>query len=228
MEQFKKVQVIMLPTKDNPTSISIGNQSGKAEYHEFLIVKKEGIYVNHTFQHLYFLSDNKIEEGDWVISKWNNKWEQPYKLSLKDSDLRYHLNSKKIIATTNTSLRVFWSNLKDCGLYPEDANHGFKSLPQPSQQFIVEYIEAYNAGNPITEVLVEYIEQYNGYCHPEGEYTQILKVNPDNTIIIKQLKDFYTREEVEEIVIKAMAFIMAGQVSMKEFYPEDWIKENLN
>jgi hypothetical protein len=61
-------------------------------------------------------------------------------------------------------------------------------ISRPSQQFI-EYIEAYNKGEIITDVLVEYHSIINTR-NTERYQVQTLKMNPrDNTITIKKLKD---------------------------------------
>ena len=62
---------------------------------------------------------------------------------------------KKVIATTDTSLKQF--------IYTTmviDEGDIYQSLPQPSQQFIEKYIEEYNKGNIIIDVLVEYEQDY--------------------------------------------------------------------
>ena len=63
-----------------------------------------------------------------------------------------------------------------------------------------------------------------------------LKVNSDNTINIKPIKDSWTREEVIEFGLKCVNLGMdlnnnplprLNEISGKEFY-YNWIKENLN
>jgi hypothetical protein len=136
-------------------------------------------------QHLYFLSDDKIEKGDWFYYKLTNSIFQAIR------DDAYPKDAKKIIATTDTSLgnkTIYYR--ADNSISREE----FKPLPQPSQQFIKDYVEAYNRSNvgsnnfTITEVLVEYENKplcnrrdADGYPIDEN----LIKVNTDNTINLK-------------------------------------------
>lgn len=170
---FKNSTVVMLPTNKKVGKLSKGNKSGILEIHDF-IFEKSGIYNNHDFYHLYILSDDKIEAGDWYIRLFDNT----IMCANSQSDHK-HYDCRKIIATTNKTL-----------LLPQNFP-SFTYLPQPSDSFTQRYIESYNNGKSIIDVLVEY-EEYN---HDE-EWSEIggayetcqkrLKVNSkDNTITIK-------------------------------------------
>jgi hypothetical protein len=121
--------------------------------------------------------------------------------------------NKKIIATTDTSLKIFAGKGDTCDLY--------YNLPQPSQQFIEKYIEFYNKGKVITDVLVEYqqIAQYN-----TGEPILILKLDKNNTITIKKSKDSWNREEVIKL-INQYTIEMVSEV--KNYHRDKWIEENI-
>ncbi len=59
-------------------------------------------------------------------------------------------------------------------------------------------------------------------------FNQIIKINPNNTINIKPIKDSWNRTEVVELLIKAM--IYANQYHSDELgedHINDWIEENL-
>ncbi len=106
----------------------------------------------------------------------------------------------KIIATTDISLTITNYN-----------NGTWSYLPQPSQQFIKQYIEEYNKGNVITKVEVEYwCGETNCNCATRqqdcfrAKQNQVIKINPDNTINIKPIKDSWSREEVIELINKAI------------------------
>ena len=192
-------------------------------------------------QHLYITSDDEIKEGDWYFdgtdfihkkSKHNN--------TLVDGNKQ----AKKIIATTDTSLLIdTYINQGDTvkgdliikrGSDYTTELRGKINLPQPSQQFIQKYIEEYNRGNIITDVLVEYLENYtleyyesaieNKRLAQKTNIKETLKVNPkDNTITIKKAKDSYTREEVENLIYKAMK--NRCYTTVAEW--KKWIEENL-
>lgn len=140
-----------------------------------------------TAQHLYFLSDEKIKEGHWVIK--NNKLVK-YELYRND------LLQGKIIATTNPELKVLNKErqiLKDAGKRMREEALGkateYDPLPKPPDSFIQHYVEEYNKGNIITEVMVEFEEICCGMIANKADccdkLSYKLKIAPDNTIIIK-------------------------------------------
>ena len=105
---------------------------------------------------------------------------------------KYYLKTetgyREVLATTDSSL---WR-----------PSHKYASdvilLPQPSQQFIEKYIEEYNKGQQITECLVEYEDIYPEHFtyNPSENIITRLKVDKNNTITIKKVKDSWNREEV--------------------------------
>ena len=191
----KQVDVVMLPTKNNKAPIDFNQIDNKLSFGE----KKQ--FVKYNPQHLYFLSDEEIKEGDIVkipcgigrvkelhykLGNDNPSYivEDLIILSLRynQKENEFQTNSfrfediKKIIATTDESLYF-----KDTNKNPKQYMGSYMSmslgenLSQPSQQFIEKYIEEYNKGNIITDVLIEYElisnEEYFGNT-----------VNPDNDV----------------------------------------------
>ena len=76
------------------------------------------------------------------------------------------------------------------------------NLPQPPLQFIEKFIEAYNNNVGIDEVLVEnekatYEKWIKNGATPVFD---TLKVNSDNTINIKLIKENYTRAELIKLL----------------------------
>jgi hypothetical protein len=187
MNQFKRAQVVILPTKFS----KIYKEDDDKLYQDEVLRSYGG--VDHF--HLYIISDDEIKDGDWC-----------YNFTLKTvekalSDRKTTNTFKKIIATTDISLSPqAWIG-----------SIGYLSLPQPSQQFIDKYIESYNKGEVITDVLVEYervfeIISKGQIGHPEDDiswWNEKLKVNPkDNTITIKKLKNNWNREEINNLLLK--------------------------
>lgn len=214
MNQFKKCKVVMLPTNekatDKPFSIGIticndgklriGNPVGNSE----------------SRQHLYITSDEEIKVGDYSIG--DEGIFGPY----EKGDMLPN-NSKKIIVTTDTSLK-----------FGEDVPGiiRYKSLPQPSQQFIEKYIEEYNKSNIIADILVEYEEaSYEKWLDNEGSPVfDTIKVNSkDNTITIKKVKDNYSQKKVNELFEKYDFEIKRFGIldEWKYNHLENWKKENL-
>ena len=194
----KQVDVVMLPTEK---ASKIWLKESTLSYNDDLSS------LGFIPQHLYFLSDDKIKEGDWYIDKLGivqqcesirdnpltgpqssigsvggkgfDKWSTQYQnRDYKDLD-----NCFKIVATTDESL-VININGNRGDLLP-DVSFDI-TLPRPSNEFIKKYCEL----GGIDEVLVEYkcsYEDCNMFgCHKyEGcHLIQQLKVAPDNTISI--------------------------------------------
>lgn len=227
---YQEAEVVMLATKENPTPISIGNKSNIMDFHQFLFGKKEGIYNNHTFQHLYILSDDDTKEGDWCIDKYNQIWQFLDNCLIgfdADKNKRFRTDNveghkvKKIIATTDESLEIRFEN-------HNDFDSIFK-LPRPSDSFIRKFIEEYNKGNQITKVLVEYINNSEkGDSYNRGNDNLELKIDSNNCITIKRIQPkLYTKEEVKSILEKYASkySILDTNINRKLF--EEFLKENL-
>lgn len=179
---WKPGKVVMLPTKDYKAPIFIGDRDN------FLISTKwreetKQWFFRYLFQHLYIVSDEEIKEGDWCFDHFTQtviQFDGKYNDYIQDY---FH----KIIATTDLLL-----------ISNEFSSAAPIYLPQPPQSFIDKYILEYNKGNVITDVMVEY--ESIGRMKSGGietHITELLKINPDNTINIQQIKDSYTREEME-------------------------------
>lgn len=186
MEQWKNAKVLMLPTKEKSNFIVSNNK---------IYFFTDAIGTPSESKHLYITSDDEIKEGDWCI--FNNhiiKYNKP-------SNPHFY---KKIIATTDTSLRNFEGTV---------STYIGNSLPQPSQQFIEMFVKWYNKDEVITDVLVECEEYFDNdkvsklniaeYCSDDYHKLTIsskLKINPkDNTITIKSIKDNWNRENLHKL-----------------------------
>ena len=187
-------QVVMLPTNekslnsvfslrsDKPYLMSEQNSPFKARIYD-----TKDLY--HTYFNLYIISDDEIKLFDWVYNNKENIVEQitsKTQLIFVLEENKENQTFKKIIATTDTSLKIDNPNY-DIGKL------AYITLPQPSQQFIEKYIEEYNKGNVITDVLVEYElisnEEYFGNTfNPDDDvpyFDERLKINPkDNSLNI--------------------------------------------
>ena len=135
-----------------------------------------------THQHIYIVSHDKIDIGNWYLRSHDNT----IGVANLNSDHNVY-DCKKIIATTNEALQ----------------------LPAVSDAFIAKFIEKYNENKPITDVMVEE-EQCNCMCHNPKEMMmhfmpccypgrKTLKVS-GNFITITKCKDTWTREEVLQLL----------------------------
>lgn len=173
-------------------------------------------------QHLYITSDEEIRESDWMINKNRDTLYQCDAIGVKH-DLK---NWNKVVATTNSQLLVYCDSVVGYkGLEEQEADRCFP-LPQVDQSFISRYMSEYNKGNKIEKIEVE----YEKYDHDE-EWSEIggayetcrerLKINPDNTINIKPIKESWSREEVVEILHRFRKETYNGYSAQK------WINQNL-
>lgn len=229
---YKTCNLVMLPSNEKA---HFGDIILTPDTKKLLIFRHRN--CTEVAQHLYITSDEEIKSKDWMYSKMDGhpiQW---------DGDLSETKNPKeygysKIIATTNKSITVD-------GYDSSDEESIVKCyLPQPSKEFIEAYIKAYNTRNSIKEVMVEYnemlqvrhgVEWYDLPNQTQGNdinniYQKVLrlKINPDNTINIKPIKDSWNRSEVVELLIKAL--IYGNQYYSDELGDKDvsnWIEENL-
>lgn len=193
-----------------------------------------------SYQHLYFLSDEEIKEGDWYYTPIKRSIEQCVKKILVIKDVKNDIQQLKIIATTDNSLHTGFAktlcpkcnskmsiHLPDhikcinCGQEGWNLVQGvyneINKLPQPSLGFINEFVAHYNAKSPITHVMVEYDSHFPD---TDGDFGK-LKVNlRDNIITIRKVKDSWTREEVIALCKSAR-----DSVGVIEF--EKWVNQNL-
>ena len=200
----KKCKVVMLATEEK---VDIGAPNWWLQGQKKLI-------INNLISNLYITSDDEIKEGDWYMC-WETINGVPSKHEISNKTLNSFCkdaeNYKKIVATTDKSL----------------------NLPSPSEQFIQKYIESYNKGNVITEVTVEYEEYMKQGIFNKGDDTHYfdVKINPDNTINIKPIKDNYSREEV--IILLQNVIKDSYSYELEEHHGGDyrnlkkWIEENL-
>jgi hypothetical protein len=247
MTQFKKAQVIMLPTdKSNIVLITpkVEYQIGIESKKSFLQGGKDWIYNSSVTdnsekaQYLYIISDDKIKEGDYIYNELSGIGKYIKNEEFNDGIVVIYNNQgfevaediknvKKIIATTDTSLEIK-TYYKKVG----DTLGRNEKVPQPSQQFIEKYIESYNKSNvdsnnyTIIDVLVEYELYQNSINYHKDIWKDFerLKVNPDNTINIniKPLKESWNREEVINIINKFNRRINKPITDIPK-----WIKKNL-
>jgi len=156
--------IIMLPTKD---ASRYGNVLKRIPYYDGesfkpkleLNVTATNTYKNLGFilpQHLYKTSDDEIKEGDWCYVKdirEGFKVKEKAKIFQATKGICYPIADgmdeylpsicKKIIATTDSSLKVFISTFIDPPLRDKDGNTT-KSLPQLTEEEIKEFINKYN------------------------------------------------------------------------------------
>lgn len=173
-----KCNVRMLPTEKATSHISMRNSNsgglslGTLNFTNDLN-KIDKSNNNWTSQHLYFISDRDIKEGDYFLSDYGSfvlrnceGGYSEYPSSLKDN--------KKIEATSDPSMNI--------SLIP--------------QSFVEKFVESQGE---IKEVMIETILLHN-LRGGEPEFETVVNTRKDNTVIIHKIKDSWTREEVIELI----------------------------
>ena len=182
-KHYIECKVVLLATDDKTTIWQLNESNHLTicgnDHGETPISREEcNLSDQYIARHLYITSDEEIKEGDWCLGDdfvYKYRDINTFSFQLKE-------RSKKIIATTDSSLTITMQDSYLGKLY---------ELPQPSKEFIQSYIESYN--NVIEDVLVEVgalNDTYKmlikeGYV-PKDANIQQLKLNNDNTIIIKK------------------------------------------
>lgn len=211
----------------------IGESTVKENTLTWCVNHNEGVLKHYQPQHLYILSDEEIKKGDWFIR--DGKLYNEFKTSLTPSvtifirlypnlDLSeqwrevYLTDCKKIIATTDTSLATPKEKAGE--------NVWTQQLLQLQKSFIEHFISEYNKGSLIDKVKVEYY-----FTHEtNGDKPLCAKINPDNTIKVKTIKDSFTREDMINAYIQGAKDYCASPLSIDPFLrlqPNKWIEENL-
>lgn len=232
---FKKAQVVMLPTNHEARI----HQHPKGMMYQSVEAFIQASQAYKSF-HLYFLSNDEIKESDWMMDlrplQYGRIVRCAGKSKLKGFEHYYKdvnniiidtTQCKKIIATTNETL---FTHQKESPSLPERVFY----LPRPSQGFIEVFVREYNKGNVITNVMVEYEEYAIGnYGLSDGEpaIDIRLKVDKDNYITIKKVKDSYSREEVIAFAKKYAEVVWNIRHNNGSAFFDNlenkWIEENL-
>jgi hypothetical protein len=219
---YKKCKIVMLPTnKKSKLVLSFKeNNFNQLVEPKLSLIQEEANYQfsNIQSQHLYIISDEEIKEGDWYMSKLHSI------ISKYNGIEKLPDGWKKIIATTDFTLEID---------HPFD-DKGDLDFPLPgfSQSCIEYFVKQYNKGNIITEVDVKYgytIDKSEGPFSRSREY--FLKIDDDNNINIKPIKESWDKDEVYNMTNKVREYLKDGwknDTINRVFYDFDrWFEENL-
>lgn len=236
---YKEHQIIMLSTNKAENCLVLSNN--KLWMFNGYFTQDYLQSQNKKSYHLYIVSDETINKNDWCIDTRmiSLKTNCPILFQAKpdqDGDFNEaNKNIKKVIATTDSSLKVSIKGITT----PEDvyvSTHD-RILPQILQSFIEHYIQQYNNGNVIDKVLVEYeyipggrriINFENPKPYEDGYGPQLL-VNSNNEITIKLNKTSWNRDEVIILLNKFGSHVYSEytkNLTMADF-TDEWISKNL-
>lgn len=209
---YIKAKVVMLAT-EKESKINDTNQG---------LLYNNPNYIGE-FQHLHFLSEEEIKEGDWYME--DNR--VVHQSNGQKHDLQIH---SKIIATTDELLK-----------HEVESGQGVGTIkyfiPRPSNEFLQAYCRA---NGKIEEVLVEVEGYYSGNGGTDSNFTASaysyfigykLKISPDNTITTKRVEGrVYNDQELIHAVSEIAARLGYARTSEKmkvwNYATRDWISEN--
>ena len=251
----KKCNIVMLPTE----KVSGGKELilENLQFEESILSYKCVPWIANTDsrQHLYVLSDELVEAGDWFYTdslKSGKIW-KAWKADGHSVDININTAlaskvCKKIIATTDTSLMI--NGEEETTASASGFSTKFNkliTLPNLTEDFINVYVDVFNEGYEITEVLVEYEhgvktnglqelidsnpEYYTKFPEELPNYVPEVKtkISKENSIIIKPIpkKDSWSKSEVEELMLQAFWNGVDVEANGKDFNVGEWIKEKL-
>lgn len=216
---YKEHKVVMIATDKSSDLILFKPNSSNEHLHHRKHYGTAWEDMGDKYQNLFIISDDEIKDLDWFIND-QGVWQ------CNNGIIPTGLNPRKIIATTDKSLT--WSNDNEIQII----DTYFAQLSQISQSFIEQYITEYNKGNIINDVLVEY-EEYGEELGCDPAYYNLpshrLKINQDNTINIKTVKDSFSRDEVRDLLDNLIDSLMDNKITKdisSKFY-DKWIEQNL-
>jgi hypothetical protein len=191
----------MLPTEDRESGIYEGNKSKilVAETHKRLTEDPHNNWAPH---HLYILSDDSIEEGDWWMNTVNKYVHQrKYSDRFNQENEQVRRDCKKIIATTDPKLTVEYQGYEHGTGDKIDAKVHLLQIPQP----LIEYYAKHQPEEVELEYEIDGVIPYG--C--ELEIWKKLKLQNSEVVWVENkfqgMRDIidkhkkYTREEVENI-----------------------------
>lgn len=218
METKKRCKVVMLPTEDKSPIFICNNMLSLHERNQNILSGKNGFDTIH--QHLYVISNDEINEGDWCYHKASKTIvKYPKNGFPKDHAL-------KVIASTDR-LVVKETPVRSADSFDLTVYTDKEYIPNIHPLFIQQYVNEYNKDNKIEFIEVVFIfnttnEDWSKRpVELSGYYTP--KVDHANYIFTSHVKDSWTREEVITLVTNAL--YAKGAWYQEEI--DEWIEKNI-
>lgn len=237
----KECEVRMLPT-ENKSCLGFLTKKGKDEFHDLRFFdKKTPNILDSENQNLFFLIQDKIKAGDYVMDLSSNKIFKIYAIDLKDNLLAINLEKnnwvnlsavKKIIASSDLSLVV--NGIADVSLKFLKLFAKKYTKRTPITQVMVEFEEYHGTNRSIAEIYAvresdcgeNYMKSFNEKLDELGrEYR--LKLDKDNCVIISSAEEFVAQKRQKEKIEKALRDFRQDCLPIGE-YPDYVIIEFLN
>jgi|SRR6185437_8176037 len=217
LKDKKKVKIVLLPTNNSRGTLYMGDISKKLQ-------KNYSLYCQP--QHLYFISNDEIKEGDWYIVY--DAVNRPFETKKADSTISNEFLIEpfkkycfKVIVSTDMSLK----------------------LPLIPVSFVEKYVERYNISTlkdkEIKEVMIEMEDIVEipkelitqAVYKPAPTIENIVwkpKTRKDNTVIVSPIKDSWSREEIRECMEQAKKALRWDHPSDGCFISEIWLNKMFN
>ena len=205
MNKDVRIKVVMLPTTELvengdclilKSGVELRKCITGAEYRRLVQ------YFGCVTQHLYFVSNEEIQGGDWFIDDSN----QLKKAVVNDIEYwKRRPDYLKVIETTNTSIGT------------HDYHNNFIPYPKPSDKFIRIYIEEFNKGNiiekfeDITEV---YMFEHNNETSNLQKVAQIRRES-------EPTKHLYTEVDMRNAYINGATDYSRSSYGLKTFLEKE-------
>lgn len=186
---FQEKEIVILPFEGKAENCLVGytDRSLLFKYKEDYIYTQEYLKsIMSSAYHLYILSDEKIEKGDWV-------YHTPTQNIIK-ATCNYigNVRFKKIIATTNKTLEV---GINQCDGCKAGFPLTFGMIHQSGNDKMVCQKERYV--HPLSKIDIDFIDKYIELYNTQNVVNKVLvRQNQDNTVNIKFKKTSWTEKEL--------------------------------
>ena len=198
MKQLKRHQVHMLPTEENSQIVLYAHKTSPFLVYHYTRINSP---LSDVSQHLYFTNDEEIKEGDWVLWFWDGG-------QIGVTEPQQYLGGEQVLNNGHRKITASTDPYLINQIKPYDTSKPYGiEFPQPSQAFIKAYCEQ----GGIDEVDVEYEEiitcklcnkseeecSDNFTCESNMIGEDILKLNPDNTVVTHLIEEkVYSRDDM--------------------------------
>lgn len=211
-------KIVILPTIDKISDF-YRSLASNTLFTNFTTVDKQSNYTDIKYQHLYFINNNEIKEGDWFLCEYGNS--KGIRQAIKSSSFEFLNKEKrfhKIIATTNPELLVNKEKVKE---FPESI-YDYPIIAKIPTDFIEYFVQKQGK---VDEVMLEYYCTYGIACSTElHNHKWALKLNPAGEVIwsVKENKK-YTSTEVKIFCAEyALYMKQGGKLTVTEWFNKNY------
>lgn len=230
---FQEKEIVLLPFEGKAENCLVGyaDRSLLFKYKEHYLYTQEYLKsIMSSAYHLYILSDEKIEEGDWV-------YHTPTQNIIKATcNYTGNVRFKKIIATTNKTLEVGINQCDGCRAgkpVDHNGNHAMGEGRYPDYMCCKKdtYV------HPLSEIDIDFIDDYIKLYNTQNVVNKVLvRQNQDNTVDINFKKTSWTEKELPIDEMKNLISFIDTPIGRRKYSSDvinqvralkKWIDSNL-